>query len=289
MTEEVRRARRWLGAGAALGIALAARGVLRPARAASAVPAGAVALVGDAPIEAAEYTRALAAVEGDLREHHADPALRRHVLDRLVDEELLVQRALELGLPTRDPRLRGQIASAMLEGILGEPEAAPPGDDALRAFHDAHTELFTRQGRVAIEALFFRGEPSLASARAEVARARLDGGEPMAAVASAADEPAFKVPQGPLPVAKLAEYTGPAVARAAAALRPGAISAPVVGDGGAWIVRLVRREGGELAPFEDVRADVLAEWRREQDDVRLRRWLDQRRTATHVVVREPLP
>jgi hypothetical protein len=263
--------------------------VLRPARAASALPDGVVAQVGDAPIAAAEYARALAAVEGDLREHHADAAMRRHVLDRLVDEELLVQRALELGLPTRDPRLRGQIASAMIDGVMGEAEGEPPGDDALRAFHAAHAELFSRRGRLTVEALFFRGDPTLVAARALAARVRLDAGEPFASVASAADAPAAPVPRGPLPAAKLGEYVGPGVVRAVEALRPGVVGEAVPVDGGAWLVRLVRREGGEVTPFEDARADVLAEWRRDQDDVRLRRWLDRRRASTRVVVREPLP
>lgn len=289
MSGEIRRARIWLSAGALVGIFVGARGVLRPARAPNTLPEGAVAMVGEVPIAAAEYARAVAAVESDRRDHQADADLRRHVLDRLVDEELLVQRALELGLPTRDARLRGQVASAMIEGVLGEPAGPPPSDDDLRAFHAAHAERFTRRGRVAVEALFFRGEAAAATARAEAARARIEAGEPLASIASAADTPAAGIPRGPLPVAKLAEYVGPAAAHALDGLRPGAVSAPLPVDGGAWIARLVAREGGELARFEDVRAEVLAELRRDEDDARLRRWLDTRRKGIRVLVREPLP
>src|SRR5262249_39128011 len=158
-------------------------------------------------------------------------------------------------------RLRGQIAAAMIDGVLGGPAAPPPDDEALRAFHAAHAELFTRRGRVEVDALFFRGDPSQAAARAEAARARIEAGEPMVAVASAADAPAAPVPRVPLPAAKLAEYVGPKVAGAVGMLRPGAVSEVVSVDGGAWIARVVAREDGEIARFEDVRGEVLAEWR----------------------------
>jgi len=144
-----RGARAALVAGAALGVALAVRGVVRPSRVVDALPATAVALVGDTPISEAEYSRAIAAVESDRRDHQVEPELRRHVLDRLVEEELLVQGALELGLPTRDPRLRGQIATTMLDGVVGEPLPAP--DDAtLRAFHEARAASWPGPDRRAL-------------------------------------------------------------------------------------------------------------------------------------------
>ncbi|HSO39442.1 MAG TPA: peptidylprolyl isomerase [Labilithrix sp.] len=286
MSTESRRARAWLSAGAALGIALAARGVVRPARAASGLPADVVALVGDVPVTEAEYVRAVGAVEADRRDHRADPELRRHVLDRLIEEELLVQAAIALGLPTRDPRLRGQIASAMLDGVVGEPAPAP-SDEALRAFHASHGASFTRRGRVRIEALFFQGNE--ATTRAEGALARLVGGEPFAVVASDADPSALPIPSGALPLAKLAEYVGPSAAQTIGALAVGGVTTPLTGPHGTWVARLVARQDGEVATYEEVRSEVLADWRREEDDRRLRRWLDQRRTATRVVVREVLP
>ncbi len=283
MISPAARARLVLGAGAALGVAIAVRGVVRPAR---ALPRDAVALVGAVPIAASEYARAVAAVEADRRDHQADPALRRHVLDRLIDEELLVQAALEMGLPTRDPRLRGQIAAVMLDGLVDE--APPPPDDAaLRAFHASHAASFTRRGRVRVEALYLRGDDAVE--RAGVARARLLAGEPFGLVAVDAAPLTVPIPSAALSMAKLAEYVGPRVADAVDALAVGGLTAPVAVEHGAWVVRLLSRVDGALAPYASVRDEVLAEWRREEDDARLRRWLAQRRRATRVLVREALP
>jgi hypothetical protein len=277
-----------LALGAALGVGIAARGVVLGA-ARAGVPDDAVALVGDAPIARDEYARAVAAVEADRRDHQADTALRRHVLDRLVDEELLVQRALELGLPTRDPRIRGQLASTMIDAVVGAGGDVTPTEAELRSFHARHGELFSSRARVEIEALFFRGEPREAGPRSEAARARLLAGEPFAAVETAADPPNAPVPAGPLPTSKLADYVGAAVTQQIATVQPAGVTPTVIVPGGAWVARLVRREGGEAAAFEAARADVIAEWRRERDDERLRSWLDARREATRVIVRDPLP
>jgi hypothetical protein len=278
-------ARAALVGGALLGVLIAVRGVVRPSHASTQLPADAAAIVGTVPVPLAEYERAVAAVEADRRDHRADADLRRHVLDRLIDEELLVQAAIELGMPTRDPRLRGQVASAMLEGLVGA-STPPPSDDELRAFHASHAASFSRRGRVRFDAAFFRGDG--AAARAEGARARLNAAEPFSLIAAEADPSPAVIPAVALPVSKIAEYAGPSVAKAVESLPPQA-PAVVVVDRGAWVVQLVSREGGELAPFDDVRDEVLAEWRHDDDDRRLRHWLDARAAATKVIRREALP
>jgi hypothetical protein len=279
-----RAARLWLGAGALLGVLLAVKGVVHRGPG-GALPPGVVALVGEAPITEAEFARAVAAVESDRRDHQADPALRAHVLDRLIEEQLLVDGAFALGLPTRDARLRGQVASAMLEALVGDSLAAP-GEVALRAFHASHAASFTRRGRQAVEVLFFRGDGG--QQRAEAARARLAAGEPLGVLRPDADALAVPVPASPLPAAKLADYLPPAAVRGVSALPVGGVLVLPV-EGAVYLVRLAERQDGEQAQYEEMKDEVLAEWRHDADDQRLRRWLDQRRSATRVVVREVAP
>jgi hypothetical protein len=271
---------RWiLLAGALLGLALAARGLVEDRD--RAVPPGAVAMVGDVPITREEYARTLAAVASDRRDGTVDPALGRHVLDRLVDEEILVQAALAGGFALRDPALRGQIASAMIDAVVGD--RAPPSDEALRAHFESHAGVFARNGRVRVTAVWFSG--ASANARANAARARMSRGEAIAD----ADPPAVTVPASLLPQIKLADYLGPSVAAAVADLPEGGVTAPIETPTGLWVVRLAERRDGETPSFESVRDQVAADYRREQDDRALRRWLDRRRKETRVAVRDPLP
>lgn len=279
MIDRARRSRLVLGLGAALGLLLAAPGLFHPAK--TELPKGVVAMVGDAPITAEDYARALAAVAGDRRDAAVDPALRRHVLDRLVDEELLLGAALASGLPLRDPALRGQIASAMVESIVGQ--RGTPSDDVARAHYAANPGLFSRNGRLRVEALWFgRGDTR---ARAAQARARwLEGNDP-----PSADDAGIVLPAAPLPAIKLADYLGPTVASAVARLPQGGITEPIEASGGTWLVRLVERRDGELPAYEEVREQVLADLRRAEDDAALRSWLDRRRKEARVALRDPLP
>jgi len=98
-------------AGLALGAALGASGiVLRPAS--DALPDDALAVVGEAVVLRADYDRALSSLEAQGRP--VDVAARRRLRDRLVDEELLVQYGVELGLVGSDPRVRSTLSAAVL-------------------------------------------------------------------------------------------------------------------------------------------------------------------------------
>lgn len=267
------RSRIVLALGAAAGLCLAASGLFR--REERALPPGVVAMVGDTPITAEEYARALAAVASD-RKGALDRSLQQHVLDRLIDEELLVQAAMQSGMPTRDPLLRGQIASAMIEAIVGERKT--PTEAELRAHFDGHKEVFARNGRVRVQALWFTGAE--AKKRAEDARARLLSGE-----TATGDAPAIVVPSGSLPQVKLTDYLGANVASAVSTLPVNDVTQPIESTGGVWIVRLLERKDGEIPAFESVRELVAADLRRTNDDEALRRWLERRRHDTHVAMK----
>jgi hypothetical protein len=280
------RGRAWLLAGAALGVGVAVRGVVRSARDAATLPADAVALVGDSPISRQVLDDAVAADTESDPQRRLDPEERRHALERLVDERLLVQAALAIGLPTRDAKLREDLATAMRENVTGE-AVGQPTDDVLRAYEEAHPAPYVRGGLLRVEAVVFRGCD--ARDRARDAREDLEPGQPLASEGAHSDAPPVAVPAGPVSVEDLARSLGAEVARAIDGLEPGQLTETVkVGDD-LWIARLVARDGGQIAPLDEVRPSVLAAWRREDDARRLRRWLDQRRRETRVVVRDGPP
>ena len=151
-----RRALWLLAAGSVVGILLgAATAFHKSGSAASALPDDAIASVNGRPIREEEYTRAVAMLAGDKRTEIADED-RTHVLNRLIEEELLIQRGIEIGLVNSDRSVRKAITQAMLASIVAESVSAQPAEDELRAFYAENPSLFARSaaaadGQAAIE------------------------------------------------------------------------------------------------------------------------------------------
>jgi hypothetical protein len=287
-----RRAIALLTVGALAGLAAAAVGLLAQKREASFVPDGAVATVNGTAVRRADYERAVEALASDSRST-VDDADKRHVLDRLVDEELLVQHALALGLARQDRRVRGDLVSAVIESVTSDADQRQPDAGELRAFFDANRDYFARPGRLHVEQVFVRSGSDAdgdALARARDAAARLRDGAAAADVQQAVgDAPVAKLPDAPLPAAKLREYLGPAAALALAALAPGEVAEPVRAAGGYHVLRLVAREMNRAPELAEVEAEVGAEWRRRAGDEALRAYLDELRRRAAIAVAKTLP
>jgi parvulin-like peptidyl-prolyl isomerase len=288
-----RRPLLWLASGAAAGVALAAWGLLGTDASSAVLARGAVASVNGKPIHVEEWARLVEGIESDTREP-AGSELRRRVLDRMIDEELLVQRGVELGLVESDRRVRADLAQAMIQSIVVETEDEKPSEDELRRFYAEQAGFFTQPGRVRAAHVFFRvrapGEDAAASARAREAHQRLLAGEPWQRVrAELGDDEVSPLPDALLPLAKLREYVGPTALRAVMELAPGEVGPPVRSGTGYHVFRLVEREAPHLPPLEEIAEHVRAEWVRRAGDRALRGYLDELRENAQVVTVDELP
>jgi parvulin-like peptidyl-prolyl isomerase len=283
----------WLVAGAVAGMVAAAWGLLGTDARGAALPDGVVASVNGTLLYAEDYRRLVEGLESDTREP-ASPELRQRVLDRMIDEELLVQRGVELGLVESDRRVRADLTQAMIQSIVVETEDERPDTDELRRFYAEEAAFFTQPGRLRAAQVFFRvpapDQEEAVRARAAAAAERLAAGEPLAAVrAELGDEEVSPIPDALLPPAKLREYVGPTALRAVMELAPGAVSAPVRSGMGLHVFVLIEREAERVPPFEEVVAQVEAEWVRRAGDRALRRYLDDLRDAAQVRTAATLP
>jgi hypothetical protein len=243
--------RSWLLAGGMLvGAALAVFYIVRVPD--SAEPAtDAVAWVNDRPISSASYETALQAVAGDRKGGTLREDDRERILQRLIDQELLIDRAIELGLHERDPQIRNQLATAMIDFLVrrAEDEAAAADEGDLRVFYQENEFRFRRspQYRVAVE-----------------------GG-------------AVPVPDGWLLMKELEQRLGPSAARAVAELEVGESAS--FGDAGAqYSARMLERRGGVLVPFDEVRSAVEAAYLRDRSEAAVREFLDVARQRTDIRV-----
>lgn len=293
---EQRRSRRTtalLVAGVVVGAVVAALGLSPSGLGVSALPSDWVARVNDQPIRLQDFDRMVAALSSDRRE---PPTVqdRQHLLDRLIDEELLVQRGLELGLARKDRRVRAEITASMIASIVADVDGIEASEQDLQEFYLERRDFFVRPGRLRVRQIFFRvADPDSEPAVRELAQRaalRLRSGEDFEVVAAElGDESAVALPDDLLPAAKLRDYLGPTALRSVLGLAGGEVSDPVRSGSGVHVLQLVDRQNDIAPPLDSIRPEVLREFRRRAEDNALRNYLDRLRKRAEVTAQPVLP
>jgi len=291
MSGSDRRARRLLAAGAALGILWTAWGVVRSGDegAAGEGSAAAVARVNGQPLPREAFERFTAAVAAERGRAELDPEERRRLLQRMVDEELLLQHGIGMGLARHEPTARRMIVQSVISSVTGAAEDAEPDEAALRDYHARHAERFVRPGRFAVDAWLAEVDGDAdgeARARAEaLARGLRAGGDVAAAASPGISRP--PLPGGPLPLETVRRYLGPTAALRTRELEPGEVADPFRASAGYLVLRLRERTPDHTPPFETVRDTVRAEWLRSRGEAALADFLAELRAAADVRVADP--
>jgi len=290
---EARRATRLLAIGATVGLALAMASLMSAPGDPNALGDGVVARVNDTTIRAEDYLRAVAALASDRRNPLTEDD-RRRVLDRLIDEELLVQHALALGLAKHDRRVRADLVSSVMGSLVATTDGFEASESELTSFYEENRDYFTRPGRLRVRQIFngvgSRHTQEEARDRAERAAARLAKGDDFATVKTAlGDVEIAPVPDALLPPAKLRNYLGPTVLRTAYALDVGAASDPLRSAQGYHVLVLVARKPATLPALADIEREVRAEMKRRAGDQAVRDRLDSLRRSGEVIAVETLP
>ncbi|MFP4002660.1 MAG: peptidyl-prolyl cis-trans isomerase [Alphaproteobacteria bacterium] len=265
---------------ALLGLSLAALGAFAPS---APRPGDAAALVNGVPVARADHERVIEALAASKR-NPLDTEDRDYALTRLIDEELLLQRSVELGLHRNDPASRKRLVAAMLEWIAAGATDTAPEEETLRTFYKDNRALFTPAAR--IEADWFhvaRSEPD-GEAQARRMAGRLAEGDSFSEVARDAAPSAMRPPDGLLPPAKLRDYLGPSLTEELLTLSPGEPAGPFVRRDGWHFLLVRRREPGAAPAFKDVRGQVEAEYLRHQADDAVRRYLERLRRRADITI-----
>jgi parvulin-like peptidyl-prolyl isomerase len=186
----------------------------------------------------------------------SEQELRGLVTDYL-KETLLAREAQELGLDENDTVVRRRLAQKMEFLLQDTARLAEPGEDVLRRFYDARRTQYQTPGRVSFTQLFFKTEAAARHALGELkTRDVADLGDPslLERDYAQADEQT------------VAATFGPAFAGQVFALAPGEWHGPLASGYGFHLVRVDAQQAAQARPFDEVRAQVLDEWHRVQQE-----------------------
>lgn len=222
----------------------------------------------------------------------ANEPTKAEVIERLIDEEILVQRAAEVGLIASDRSVSKVLVRAAIDAAVREARSEEPTEREIRTFFDANRAVFAAPRRVRVRCLTFGADDASGAAwrRAEAAAADIAAGREVSLVAqnSGAGE-GICAPEVLQPESALRRQIGPTLAQAALALSPGSVSTPIRTPGGIYVLQLAAEEAPLAPPFETMRERVQTEWLRRRGDEALRSLLDRLRARATIVLSEGAP
>ena len=128
-----------------------------------------VALVNQRPILQSDFVTQTQLETGSAFPE-TSPAERRKVLAEMIDEELLVQRGLEVDLAASDPDVRSALVAGVNLQVDAEVLAALPDDAALRSYFAGHRDRYVIDGSMDLRDLVIpaAGRPSAAATVAAI-------------------------------------------------------------------------------------------------------------------------
>ena len=201
---------------------------------------------------------------------------KEYVLERMIEEELLIKRALDLGMLENNPIARGTIVQQMIKTIIAENMRYEVSDKELNEFLEENIGLFTKSSRLRIQQLYFSDEGTEDSSFEDANRAYdlLISGSSFVEVSNLGSDSALKIPNSLMTLSKVREYIGPSLMNLARNLQPGTFSQPIKVPGGHKIIFLLEKEMAEQPNLDQVRDVVLAEYSKRRDDNSLREYLE---------------
>lgn len=243
-----------------------------------------VAVVNGKAISEDKFLSHLQSLASDKKDA-LEAADREYILQRIIEEELLVQRGLEVGLLDSDKRSRAAVVNAMIGMATADAEATLPSEKDLVNFYQDNTAYFVPSARLRVRQLLFKNQD-----QAQEAYQRLQKGEAFGLVGQELGvKPVLQIPDSLLPPAKLREYIGPSALAQLQKQPVGFLTPPhAVGQ----YFRLLVIVGVHDAPapaLDAIHAQVEAEYRRRQGDEALRDYLQWLKSRADIERRPDLP
>jgi parvulin-like peptidyl-prolyl isomerase len=291
-TTAAKRAERLLLAGALLGLFIAVV-TATPSDRKRLSNDGAIAKVNQQHIDRTEFAGAYQALLSD-KNKAPTAADKKLVLDRLIEEELLVQRGLEIGLLEGDAAVRKAVAMAVIEFVLAQKGSDALSEANLRRFYNENKARFTPANRLQVSRIFVpymepRQSPEMTEKLDEI-RTALRGGMAFSkARETFGTEILPPLPRVMLTPPKMTDYLGPELTQSASRLPQGSISDALAGPTGWHFFKIIRNQPGKPPAFETIRLQIVDAVRHQRDDKTLREYLDWLRARADIVLAPDAP
>ncbi len=219
------------------------------------------ATVNGVVIDQQKLNTAISLIASDRREAITEKD-ERLALDRIIEEELLVQHAFENGFINVDDNIRKTIVRSVVDSIVEQSNTLIPDDNTLKEFYESHQAIFSIDEQVRI--IIFNSENIDDANRAKII---WDDQKNEASVFNNIDSISkWDLPNGYIPIMTLPRLIGPNLATMVKELQISEVSAPIKTAPGYSIVALIDKKEKQVFEFEDIKEIVIQEYRRRSRD-----------------------
>jgi hypothetical protein len=201
---------------------------------------------------------------------------KEYVLERMIEEELLIKRAVDIGILKSNTMARGTIVQQMINTIIADNSMTAISSEELQEFFIKNKGFFTNANRLHVRQIYFSDTNTKSSSldRANHAFNDLIVNKDFEKTLLLGDKTALKVPDTLMNLAKVREYLGPSLMLISEKMQPGQFTKPKRVSGGYKIIYLVNKESASAPKFGDVKDQVRVEFSKRRDDQSLRDYLE---------------
>lgn len=255
--------------GAIAGLVIAGFGLFTAAGTKiSGVPAEDVALINGRHILRSDFITQTQ-IETAMPFDQTTKEQRAKILGEMVDEELLVQRGLEVDLAASDPDVRMAEVNGVQLQVDADVLAQQPSDKELEAYYNSHRDKYAGEGIMALRDLVIKPDDSMTADQAKqkameamaAFRKGMDG-DNVAATYSLKDS--GKLDRGDLFDFAVKIKLSPALFAAAEKLSKGQASEPIEENGEFHVLLMDKRQAPPQRSFAEARDAVLQDFKKDE-------------------------
>ena len=202
-----------------------------------------------------------------------------NILERMIDEELLIQRGIDLGMIENDSEIRSIIIQKMISSIISDTDDLKISQTDLKDFYSLNQDLFMPSPKLQLIKLSFdrKNKDYGIQARDFLIAGNLPDAK------SLAKNEVITLPNVLLPAMKIREYIGPSLTQIALGLEEGEVSELIELDERFHILVPIRKVLSSAPPFNDVYKEVESEYIRFKGEEMLDEYFDDLRNWYDVV------
>ena len=225
----------------------------------SSLPDDVIAIVNDKIIPSERYRTVIQLIENDKRDD-LTKADRKMALDRIIEEELLVQYAYQNGFLEADDLLRKSIVRSVVDSIVEQSVSVIPDEDELQDFYQDNLPVFTLDEQYRVVILSSQSLSDIKTAK-EIWQKSYDIKKLEIDIPSIRQ---LDIASGFISKLKLGTLIGPLLRDVVLSLKTGETSKIIETIYGNTIVTLVDKKDKIIPEYSDIKEVVLQEYRRRQ-------------------------